>query len=499
MTFRRRSRSLSIHLIGPLVGLLLLFILWFFYLSFRFQREYQELNRQLLINSDIGKSTALVMQTRGRVREVLLHYRMTRAQRYLQELSTLNQQMEMHLERIVAFGEAEPSRKNLSRALVSGLRASDFLRGEMVLAVQERRFDRADRAFEGLTTLYEINSARMKDYSLSVESDLYRLQHQLRTLLLRTFWLSLFTIVIVALSIWVIGSFYQRNLLGPLRALHSGLKALSGGNFAVRVPVARAPEEILEMTLDFNKMASALRSTHQEMTSAIRARDEFLSIASHELKTPLTSLKLQAQLYSRAIQKGDESVLSEERVAALAQQTEKQVGRLTRLVDDMLDVSRIQFGKLNLKKEFFELSPLVTELITGMREQFESAGCPLPAVDPCPESSGNWDRLRIEQVVTNLLTNALRYGNRKPVNVTIQARAGWVELRVRDQGIGIEPQNLKVIFDRFERAVNSNEVSGLGLGLFITRQIVLAHHGRIVVDSEIGKGSVFTVQLPRGH
>lgn len=492
-----RSRSLGARLIGPLVALLLVFVAGFFYLSVRFQSEYAELNRQLEINSEIGKSTSEVVRTRGRVREVLLLYRMRRTPAYLQELATLSQQLEKHLERIISFGDREPSWRHMSRSLVSGLRASDFLRIEMIMAVRAGKLEVADQAFDSLSTLYEINTSRMRDYSLFLESEVYRIQFQLRRLLVQTFWLAVLAISVVAFSIWLISAFYRRNVLSPLKALHTGLKQLSQGDLKIQVKPGAAPDEIREMTIDFNKMASALNSTHQELVGAIRARDEFLSIASHELKTPLTSLKLQAQLHLRAIQKKDPKALSEERVGALAHQTEKQVSRLTRLVDDMLDVSRIQFGKLTLKKERFELSALVAEVLAGMKDQFAAAGCAIPQLEAAEDCAGSWDKLRLEQVVTNLLTNAIRYGKGKPVEVKVSARPGWVELSVKDQGIGIDPANKKVIFDRFERAVNSNEVSGMGLGLFITRQIVVAHHGQVYVESELGKGSVFIVELPR--
>jgi signal transduction histidine kinase len=229
----------------------------------------------------------------------------------------------------------------------------------------------------------------------------------------------------------------------------------------------------------------------------VAARDEFLSIASHELKTPLTSLKLQAQVVLRNIRRNDPKVYEPEKVKALVKQIDDQTTRLTRLVDDMLDISRIRTGRLRIVKEDVELSEVVLDVVERLRPQFLRYNDDLPELDLTPGIRGNWDRFRLEQVLTNLFTNAMRYGNGRPVKVRTEVAGPVVRIAVIDQGIGIARENLEKIFERFERAgMSASEISGLGLGLFITNQIVRAHGGSIHVESAPGAGSTFIVELP---
>lgn len=236
---------------------------------------------------------------------------------------------------------------------------------------------------------------------------------------------------------------------------------------------------------------------YKSAQESVAARDEFLSIASHELKTPLTSLKLQAQLHKRAILKNDPSAYSIENVDSIIDQTEKQVTRLTRLVDDMLDVSRIRSGRLKINREEVNLADLVEDVVKRISNQFKAASYEVPKVTLDKNAIGKWDKLRIEQVLINLLTNAIKYGAKKSIEIVVKAKAESVILSVKDSGIGIPKEMQNKIFDRFERAVSASEVSGLGLGLFITKQIVKAHGGNIWLESEPGAGSTFLVELPK--
>jgi len=236
---------------------------------------------------------------------------------------------------------------------------------------------------------------------------------------------------------------------------------------------------------------------YDEANEAIRVRDEFLSIASHELKTPITSLKLQTQMNKRRIDKGDVTVFEKKAVTKFIESTDRQTDRLSKLVEDMLDISRIAHGKLSIHPEEVDLGVLVREVIDRFDEQLKATGC---RYGMYIESSivGHWDRYRIEQVVINLLTNAMKYGAGKPIEISVRHADHHAVILVTDHGMGIAQENLDRIFQRFERAIAAQNISGLGLGLYICKQIVAAHDGKITVESEIDKGSTFKVELPLG-
>lgn len=233
----------------------------------------------------------------------------------------------------------------------------------------------------------------------------------------------------------------------------------------------------------------------EELREAIRARDEFISVASHELKTPLSTLKLQAQVTKRSLSKGDKSILSEGRLVPFLDQIDNHVDRLHQLVEDMLDVTRLQRGTFSIHPEETNVSSLICEVVERFLPEFHKSNCDFGS-DIEPDIVGTWDRYRMEQVVLNLLSNAAKYGARKPVHVAVKKQNGSVVLRVRDNGIGIPPEDQERIFERFERAVVASEVSGLGLGLYITKEILAAHQGTIYVESTMGQGSEFIVNVP---
>lgn len=226
---------------------------------------------------------------------------------------------------------------------------------------------------------------------------------------------------------------------------------------------------------------------------ALTQRDEFISIASHELKTPLTSLKLLMQMGQRQLNRVPQKVVDTSVVHQLTDTANKQLDRLTRLVEDMLDISRIATGRLKINAQRTDLTRLVEETTERFRGQLQ-----VPVEIRSRISQGitlSCDWFRLEQVLSNLLTNALRYGQGRPIEVALWREGKSVFMSVSDAGPGIAPHDLHRIFDRYERAVSASDVSGLGLGLYISKQIVASHGGEITVESQVGQGATFKVEL----
>jgi signal transduction histidine kinase len=169
--------------------------------------------------------------------------------------------------------------------------------------------------------------------------------------------------------------------------------------------------------------------------------------------------------------------------------------RLRRLTDELLDVTRIERGRLDLNPVNIELGSLARQVVEDLRSELASAGCTVQ-LDAEETVAGVWDPSRLEQVVTNLLTNALKFGPGRPIEVRVHDAGVVAELVVRDHGVGIDPARQPFVFDRFERAVSPRQYGGLGLGLYITRRIIEAHGGEVRVASEPGRGATFTVTLP---
>ncbi|HEX2572890.1 MAG TPA: MEDS domain-containing protein, partial [Polyangia bacterium] len=217
------------------------------------------------------------------------------------------------------------------------------------------------------------------------------------------------------------------------------------------------------------ELAGRIAERTTELEQAVRVRDDFLSIASHELRTPLTTLSLKTDNLLRALDRGDE--LPRDQVVQRMHRVRQQIRRLDHLVQGLLDVSRISAGRFELQYEVFDLGELVREVVARMREELDRTGVPVHLATE-PGVCGSWDRFRLDQVITNLLSNAMKYGLRQPIDVTVTPAAGRAQVSVRDRGIGIPPEHHARIFERFERAVSERNYGGLGLGLWISRQIV---------------------------
>ncbi|MCU1277766.1 MAG: Chemotaxis protein methyltransferase CheR [bacterium] len=285
----------------------------------------------------------------------------------------------------------------------------------------------------------------------------------------------------------------RARLAVPLRARGQIIGAMV---FASTDAERHFDNDDLTLAMDLAQRAALAIDNHrlyQSSKQAVALRDEFLSVASHELRTPVTSLQLAVQ---SALTVGPEAPPGFLRHSL--ESAERQTRRLGRLVDALLDVSRIQAGRLELMREPTDLAAVVHEVVSLLAEDARRAGCEVSVEAPSGDTPvvGNWDKVRLEQVVTNLLSNAIKYGAGASIAISISAGGGRARLAVRDRGIGVDPAERGRIFERFERAVSSKHYGGLGLGLYIVRRIVDAHDGAIAVESAAGAGSQFIVELP---
>jgi PAS domain S-box-containing protein len=251
----------------------------------------------------------------------------------------------------------------------------------------------------------------------------------------------------------------------------------------------RNPDGMIREWVGTNQDVTARVTADQELRLALKARDEFLSHASHELRTPLTSLGLHVHALKTLATPEDE------RVVRKVENVSRQVSRLGGLVESLLDISRISSGRLTLEVEQADLARVVHDVVAGLQPQISASHSEVTVEGP-PTLVGHWDSLRLEQVVGNLLGNALKYGAGRPIALKFAAAGPVAELTVTDQGIGIAQAERERIFERFERGASSRSFGGLGLGLWIVRQITTAHGGEVLVNSQPGAGSTFTVRLP---
>jgi len=228
---------------------------------------------------------------------------------------------------------------------------------------------------------------------------------------------------------------------------------------------------------------------------AIGLRDEFLTIASHELKTPITSLQMQIQVTERLVRRAPSANVTPARLESMLQVLNRQTARLGHLVDELLDVSRLHTRRLGLVCEPVELASLIREVVEQMAAQLAAAGCSI-ALEMDEPVVGYWDRSRLEQVLLNLLSNAMKYGTHRPIFVGARRQGDTAAITVRDQGIGIAEEDQQRIFNRFERAVSAQNFGGLGLGLYLVRSIVTSHGGSVRVESKPNAGATFIVELP---
>lgn len=236
-------------------------------------------------------------------------------------------------------------------------------------------------------------------------------------------------------------------------------------------------------------------SLYQKSKEAIQLRDDFLMIASHELKTPITSLKLKLQTLLRTFHTVNREKLSDENIIVSLNFIDQQIEKIIKLIEQLLDTSQISKEKIKLNREAVNLSDITDELVSLFTDELKASGSNLE-IDVENPIVGLWDPLRIKQALTNLLSNAIKYGLGKPIKISAMIKNNESEISIEDQGLGIAKKDQSRIFGRFERAISSLSYGGLGLGLFVTQQIIEAHGGSILLKSELNKGSTFVIRLP---
>lgn len=240
------------------------------------------------------------------------------------------------------------------------------------------------------------------------------------------------------------------------------------------------------------KNASERAALVLDLQQAVHARNDFLALASHELRTPLNALSFSVEAMMRSRER-----LPDE-VASKLSLVERQIRRLEASIESLLDVSRITSGGLSMEFETnLDFAAIARDTVERFEDQTARAKCNVRLTGADHPILGTWDKMRLEQVVSNLLSNAMRYGPNKPIDVHVGSTDQVAELTVRDYGIGIPAEKQAAIFARFERAVSQREYRGVGLGLWIVREVVSAMDGTLSVDSRSGEGATFRVTIPR--
>jgi signal transduction histidine kinase/CheY-like chemotaxis protein len=275
-------------------------------------------------------------------------------------------------------------------------------------------------------------------------------------------------------------NFAGPGVVGSLLAYSDRLGAMHGH-----------PETVLLTLLD----VSDLKKVEADLKTAVRTREDFLAVASHELLTPLTALRFEVANAIRSWNRAEAASAPRDHALDYLRTMERSIGRLTRLSNYLLDVSRIEAGKLLLERSTFDLAELAQEVVLRYRDELRAAGCTATVVAD-GAVVGCWDKTRLDQTVTNLLTNAIKYAPGKAIDLEVKKKGQSASLVVRDHGDGIAPERRERIFRKFERSAEPSDGQGFGLGLWIVHQIVSRHGGTVEAVSESGVGTTFSIVLP---
>jgi signal transduction histidine kinase len=406
----------------------------------------------------------------------------------------------------------------LSRAIAIWAEADDLMARFKTAGLAYRAAVGADDAAKATASLAEVE--RLNDGLTGLEDEFsYVLGEGSR-------WIEVAVLTLLSLAVLVVESVGLTLAFLTSRSISRGLSELNAtaveigrGNFA-HLLTPRSNDEIGQLARSVNQMGEMLGRSYAELEvrvkertaklegiarenarlyevaqGALRAREEFISIASHELQTPLTRLRLQLQLAHHKMGRLDVAQPPLEAIGRALDASERQVMRLTRVVDDLLDVSRIKGGKLTFTFARVNLSELVRDVVDRFREPLTNVGSNV-TTDIAGDIVGKLDQIRTEQIIDNLLVNAVKYAPGGPVHVSLGQGGGVATLVVDDRGPGIAEDKQQAIFERFERADATHVAGGLGLGLFIAKTLADGQGGSIRVQSRLGEGAKFIVELP---
>lgn len=263
----------------------------------------------------------------------------------------------------------------------------------------------------------------------------------------------------------------------------------------VFVSLYQQRQELNRQVATLEKTRRDLDVARAELQRALDMRDDFISMVTHELRSPLNSLHLEAQVRRMLLDKGQMEAFSANQLEAMLDRDGRQIQSMTRLISDMVDVSRLHGGKLSIKTSEINLPQLLARVVDDLSTQAKAVGSEI-LLDAHGDAQGSWDEFRLEQILINLLTNAMRYGAGKPIEVSFRVNQQEVEVSVRDHGVGIAASEQQRIFDKFERVGNKEVREGLGMGLYIARQLSEAQGGTLDVHSVLGEGATFRLALP---
>jgi signal transduction histidine kinase len=263
--------------------------------------------------------------------------------------------------------------------------------------------------------------------------------------------------------------------------------AAIGAYWARRHRATARELRVLETLAGLTAVAYANQALYADLRRAIAVRDEFLSVASHELRSPLAGLRLQIGMLLRRMDGG--RVPARDAIARM----DRTAARITAMVGKLLDVSHLIEHRMTLDRTDVDLA----EVVRGAIAALPAEDAALVRLEATP-ARGRWDRARVQQIVENLLENAIKFGGNEPIHVRVGESSGEASLAVRDSGIGIAAEDQPRLFERFERAVSVRHYGGFGVGLWLVRRNAEAHGGRVHVESAPGAGSTFTVTLPLG-